>query len=112
VARFTNGGYTVVVLDKDEVEQHRKQSKAPDSPAWKNNYSAMARKTCIRVMAPWLPLTPDLAEAIETDDRVFDADTIDVAAFASRPRPSYVDEDGVVRVPEDAEALPEGNETF
>jgi recombination protein RecT len=100
VATFTNGGHSFVVLHKDDVDKHRAQSNSPDSPAWRNHYSAMARKTCVRVMAPWLPLSPEAAEAIESDDRVYDANTIDVATFTEARRPGYVDENGVIKVPE------------
>lgn len=44
-----------IVLRKDEVEKFRSKSKAPDSPAWKGFYDAMAKKTAIRQLAKFLP---------------------------------------------------------
>ena len=44
-----------VVLRKGEVELYRQRSKAPNSPAWKNDYPAMAKKTAIRRLATFLP---------------------------------------------------------
>ena len=44
-----------VVLRRDEVENFRKKSKAPNSPAWKDHYEAMAKKTAIRQLAKFLP---------------------------------------------------------
>ena len=44
-----------VVLRFDEVEAYREKSKAPNSPAWKEFYPAMAKKTAIRQLAKFLP---------------------------------------------------------
>ena len=44
-----------IVLRTDEVEHFRKKSKAPNSPAWKDHYDAMAKKTAIRQLAKFLP---------------------------------------------------------
>lgn len=70
LARFKGGGQYLNVVGQPEVEEHRSRSKSPDSPAWKNDYSAMACKTAIRMMAPFLPLTAETARAIEADDRL------------------------------------------
>ena len=43
------------VLRREEVEKYRAKSKAPDSPAWKDFYDAMAKKTAIRQLAKFLP---------------------------------------------------------
>lgn len=70
LARFKGGGHYLEVIGADTVEEHRKRSKAPNSPAWKNDYSAMACKTVIKVMQPYLPLTAEVARAIERDEHV------------------------------------------
>lgn len=70
LARYKGGGHYLEVIGPDEVEEHRARSKSPNSPAWKNDFSSMARKTVIRIMAPFLPLTAEVARAIEQDDRV------------------------------------------
>ncbi len=48
-------GSQTIVLRIDEIEKFRKLSKAPDSPAWKQHYEAMAKKTAIRQLAKFLP---------------------------------------------------------
>jgi recombination protein RecT len=48
-------GPQTVVLRFDEIERYRKISKAPNSPAWKDHYEAMAKKTAIRQLAKFLP---------------------------------------------------------
>lgn len=70
IARFRGGGHYLNVIGETEVEEHRKRSKSPNSPAWTNDYSAMASKTAVRIMAPFLPLTAETARAIEEDERV------------------------------------------
>jgi recombination protein RecT len=114
IGRFVGGGTVFVVLDRAGVEKHREQSKSPNSPAWRNHYSAMAMKSAVKDLSKFLPLTAEAAETIRQDDSV--VDTVAGPARVIRngdtapARPSYVDEDGVVSVPADPE--PEGAETF
>jgi len=60
-----------IILRAEEVEQYRQISKAPDSPAWKNHYEAMAKKTAIRQLAKFLPksIVEDFARAAAIDER-------------------------------------------
>jgi len=44
-----------IVLRKSEVEYYRQKSKAPNSPAWKNFYNDMAKKTAIRQLSKYIP---------------------------------------------------------
>lgn len=48
-------GPQTIVLRSDEVEDLRKCSKAPNSPAWSNFPEAMYKKTAIRQLAKFLP---------------------------------------------------------
>lgn len=59
------------VLRTDEVETLRKKSKAPNSPAWKDFYPAMAKKTAIRQLAKFLPksILKDFARGAAIDER-------------------------------------------
>lgn len=68
IARFTGGGHYWVVLSPATIEEHRARSSSPNSPAWKDDYDAMARKTAVRVMAPYLPLSAVAAEGIAADE--------------------------------------------
>lgn len=70
IARFRDGGRYFVVLSKDEIDAHRARSKSKDDGPWVTDYVAMGCKTVVRVMAPFLPLSPELAGAIEHDDAV------------------------------------------
>jgi recombination protein RecT len=67
VAHFKGGGYYFLVLSKSDVEDHRKKSKSKDRGPWVDDYDAMAKKTCIRAMAPFLPLTTEVLRDINLD---------------------------------------------
>lgn len=69
LAEFKNGGSAFVVLGRDEVERRRKRG--DDGPAWRTDYDAMASKSAVMALAPWLPLSPELERQISADNRVF-----------------------------------------
>lgn len=70
VAALKTGGNPFVVLAPEEVEKHRKRSRnaTGDYSPWTTDYDAMARKTCIRVLAKVLPQSPQFAHGLEADD--------------------------------------------
>ena len=83
IARFKGGGWYVHVLSKAEVDAHRARSRTPASGPWASDYIPMGRKTVIRVMAPFLPLTVETAQAIAADGRVHQDTVPDLDAMAS-----------------------------
>ena len=82
VAELTDGSRQIEVMTLDEVESIRSRSKAKDSGPWKTDYSEMARKTVIRRIAKYLPLSTELQKAFEADDAMFNTqhDVEDMAA--------------------------------
>jgi len=66
VARLTSGEEIFTALTPDEVEtRHRRRPQAqPDSPSWRNDYQAMAWKSCIVEGRRWLPQSAELEQAI------------------------------------------------
>jgi recombination protein RecT len=48
-------GPQTCVLRIDEIEKLHQMSKCPGSPAWKNHYEAMCKKTAVRQLAKFLP---------------------------------------------------------
>jgi recombination protein RecT len=70
VARFTDGGHFMLVMSKADVEKHRGRSKSKDDGPWVTDYDAMARKTVIRAMQAFLPMSPELAGALSHDETV------------------------------------------
>ena len=70
VAKLTNGGFRFCVLNREEVEQHRQRSDAPNSPAWRNDFDMMAGKTCVRVMFGLMPKSMEAAKALQLEGSV------------------------------------------
>jgi len=60
-----------IVMRADEVENLRKKSKAPNSPAWTQHPEAMYRKTAIRQLAKFLPksILEDFHKGAMLDER-------------------------------------------
>lgn len=54
------------VLTRDEVELRRKRG--ANGPAWRTDWEAMAKKSAVRALWPWLPRSAEMAQAVELDD--------------------------------------------
>jgi recombination protein RecT len=77
VALLADGGQVIHVMSKDDIESFKKRSKASSNGPWVTDYDAMACKTVIRRMVPWLPMSVEAAQAIETDEQVISWDGTD-----------------------------------
>lgn len=111
VARYTEGGYSFIVLNQEQVEARRAMSDSwkstnarPYSP-WTKWPEAMWRKSAIRALVPYLDLSADFVRATTVDEAplVFDdaAGVIEVAAAFGHELPEGVDGDtGEVTQPE------------
>lgn len=69
-ATIVRGTPLVKRLWPSDVEAARKRSPAARSGSgpWLTDFEAMAWKTCVRRMAPWLPMTVQAGRAIEVDE--------------------------------------------
>lgn len=72
VAKTHKGGVYTEVMSAGQIDQVRKASKAPNSPAWSQWYGEMGRKAVIRRLAKRLPMSSDLEQVIQRDDEMFD----------------------------------------
>ncbi|MFC9244582.1 recombinase RecT [Streptomyces sp. NPDC057136] len=70
VARLINGGRTFKVMYPDEIEERKKKSSFANSPAWRNHYDEMAKKTVLRNHFKALPKSAELARAMAHDGTV------------------------------------------
>lgn len=68
IARFKDGSHHFEFLWAEDVERIRKMSKVPDSGAWKDHWEAMWRKTAIRQLAKYLPLSVEMTRAAVLDE--------------------------------------------
>ena len=63
VAKFKHGGHAFEVMSIDDVEAIRARSKTPNNGPWKSDWNAMAKKTAIKQLMKFLPLSPELHNA-------------------------------------------------
>lgn len=57
IVRFRDGSYQFKFMSKEEIDNHRKRSKAGSSGPWVTDYEEMARKTVFRSVFKWLPIS-------------------------------------------------------
>lgn len=69
VAKLKGGGVQFEVMSRAEVEKVRKQSKAGSSGPWVTHFDEMAKKTVIRRLFKYLPVSIEAARAVDIDER-------------------------------------------
>lgn len=70
VAEFKGGSVQFEVMTKDQIDMIRARSRSSGSGPWATDYEEMARKTVVRRLAKYLPLSPELAATLEAQARV------------------------------------------
>lgn len=68
IARFREGGQQIDYMTLAEVDKIRARSKSAESGPWVTDFAEMARKTVVRRLCKYLPLSAELAQAIELDN--------------------------------------------
>lgn len=68
IAKYRDGGHTILVMSREDVDERRARSKAKDNGPWVTDYDAMARKTVIRAMSAFLPLSIEAQRAVAADE--------------------------------------------
>lgn len=68
VARLKDGGVQFEVMSKPEVDRVRAQSKSGGSGPWSSHYEEMAKKTVIRRLFKYLPVSVEMTTAITKDE--------------------------------------------
>lgn len=69
-AELADGGRPFIVMTRDEVEAIRKRSKAANNGPWITDWVAMSKKTAVKQLAKWLPLSAEMASAVALDGSV------------------------------------------
>lgn len=69
VAKLKDGGQQFVVMTKKEVDTIRGRSRASAKGPWVTDYAAMAKKTVIRQLCKFLPMSVELQTAVSLDER-------------------------------------------
>lgn len=70
VAKFKDGGHHFEWMTIEEVNRIRARSRASNSGPWVTDYLQMVRKTLIRRMMNYLPMSIELSNAIQISDAV------------------------------------------
>ena len=89
VAQLKGGGVQFEVMSRAEVEAVRAQSKAGKSGPWVTHWDEMARKSVVRKLFKYLPVSIEAVRAVEIDEKsdrgeiVTEDDFID-AAFVDK----------------------------
>jgi recombination protein RecT len=68
ICRLKDGTEKCDVMSRDEIESIRQRSRSGDSGPWVTDWSEMAKKTVFKRLSKWLPLTPEVQDAVEKDD--------------------------------------------
>lgn len=69
VAVLKGGGVQFEVMSRAEIEAVRKQSKAGNSGPWCTHWEEMAKKTVIRRLFKYLPVSIEAVRAVEIDEK-------------------------------------------
>lgn len=69
-AVLKDGGSQFEVMSVADVEAIRRRSKAGNNGPWKTDWSAMARKTVVKQLAKWLPLSTEFSDAVVRDGTI------------------------------------------
>lgn len=78
VAKFKDGGHHLEWMSITEVNKARARSKASGSGPWVTDYDQMVRKTLIRRMANYLPMSIELQTALQVDQAIDDGKTVTI----------------------------------
>lgn len=68
VAALKNGCRQLEYMSRKELDGIRNRSKASNSGPWVSDFEEMCRKTAVRRLAKYIPLSADLARAMEIED--------------------------------------------
>ncbi|PFY95284.1 recombination protein RecT [Bacillus wiedmannii] len=70
VAHFKDGGYQMEFMPKSEVEKRRTRAKSKSYSPWDTDYEEMAKKTVVRAMFKYLPISIEVQTQAQHDEVV------------------------------------------
>ena len=84
-AQFKDGSEKAEVMSTDDVEAIRGRSRAKDSGPWVTDWNEMAKKTVFKRLSKWLPLSPEVVDAVEADVAEIDPDVVTTVSAPPAP---------------------------
>lgn len=69
LARFRDGGHQLDVMTIRDIEAIRKRSRSSTNGPWVTDFAEMAKKTVVRRLCKYLPLSPEMADAVDASDK-------------------------------------------
>ena len=90
VAQFIEGGHALLYMPKAEIDEHRARSKASKYGPWVTDYNEMAKKTDVRGIFKWLPISIEIQRKVTGMDetaRVEIDDDMTIVPDVSQPDP-------------------------
>lgn len=69
VARLKDGGVQFEVMSKADIDKVRAQSKSSSAGPWVTHYDEMAKKTVIRRLFKYLPVSIEMQTAVSLDEK-------------------------------------------
>jgi recombination protein RecT len=69
VAKLKDGGTQFELMTRAQIDAVRSRSKSKDDGPWVTDYPEMARKTVVKRLFKYLPVSVEMAEAVEQDNR-------------------------------------------
>lgn len=66
---FKDGSTQSAIMSKSEIDGIRKRSKAGNNGPWVSDYNEMAKKTTLRRVSKLVPLSPEIRDVFEADQR-------------------------------------------
>jgi len=73
IAKLKDGGVQREVMTVADIEKRRNVSRAKNSPMWKDWWTEGARKTVLRSLCKFLPLSAEDRRSLDRDDTEFEA---------------------------------------
>ena len=111
VAQLKGGGFAFDVMSRAEVEAIRSTSKAGSRGPWVDHFEEMAKKTVVRRLFKYLPVSVEAARAVEVDEK---ADRGEAVTSIDVLEGEYIDKGGempeIPEVPEVPEVVEPGAE--
>lgn len=75
VAHLKDGGHAFEVMTADDVRQIRAKTQGRNNSVWDEHFEQMGRKTVVRRLAKYLPLSIEFSTAVALDDRAEGGDS-------------------------------------